>query len=63
MQFSELLARRRSIRHFSTTRPVEDAEITQILEAGILAPSAGNIQPWRFTVVKSDAAQIGRAHV
>lgn len=57
MQFSEVLAKRRSVRHFSGSRPVDDAEITQILEAGALAPSAGNIQPWRFTVVKTDAAR------
>ncbi|MBN1857858.1 nitroreductase family protein [Candidatus Bipolaricaulota bacterium] len=41
---------RRSIRRF-TTDLVERSMIEQLLDAAVLAPSAKNSQPWRFTVV------------
>jgi nitroreductase len=44
------IADRRSIKRFSS-RPVETDKILQILQAGHLAPSAGNLQNWRFIVV------------
>jgi len=31
--------------------PVEDSKITEIIKAGMQAPSAGNQQPWEFYVV------------
>ena len=43
---------RRSIRGFKK-EPLPDSMIRRILEAGRFAPSAGNMQPWRFIVVKS----------
>lgn len=57
MEFSEVVAARRSVRHFQANRTVGEADINAILEAGRLAPSAGNIQPWRFTVVRSPEAR------
>jgi nitroreductase len=56
MEFSEVLAKRRSVRHFKQ-EPVSDADINTLLEAAIAAPSAGLIQPWRFTVVRSAEAK------
>jgi len=53
MEFSEVIAARRSVRHFNTKLEVSDADITRLLEAAVAAPTAGNIQPWRFTVVRS----------
>lgn len=53
MEFTEALARRRSVRHFNSKLAVSDEDIRALLLAGISAPSAGNIQPWRFTVVRS----------
>ncbi len=41
---------RRSIRRF-TADPVARSLIEQVLDAAVLAPSAKNSQPWRFTVV------------
>jgi nitroreductase len=41
---------RRSIRKFKDV-PVPAEQLEQVLEAGRLAPSAGNRQPWRFVVV------------
>ena len=57
MEFSQVLAGRRSVRHFNTKRDVSDADVRALLEAAVIAPSAGNIQPWRFTVVRSAEAR------
>ena len=53
MEFSDVLARRRSVRHFNTRLVVSDADIDALLGAATTAPTAGNIQPWRFFVVRS----------
>lgn len=45
---------RRSIRKFKE-EPVPQHLLMQVLEAGRIAPSAGNRQPWKFLVV-TDAA-------
>ena len=45
-----VLAGRRSIRRFMET-PVEPAKLEACLEAARIAPSAHNVQPWRFIVV------------
>lgn len=48
----KVIMERRSIRSFKE-EPLPDDMIRRILEAGRFAPSAGNMQPWRFIVVKS----------
>jgi nitroreductase len=48
--FLELVKRRRSIRHF-LRRPVPRGAIESCIEAARLAPSAENVQPWRFLVL------------
>ena len=53
MDVLETIRHRRSIRQYQPTGIPED-KITQILEAGRWAPSAGNSQPWRFIVVRDD---------
>jgi nitroreductase len=45
----EILARR-SVRNFKDD-PVPDTLIRRVLEAGRMAPSAGNCQPWKFIVI------------
>ncbi|HET6498218.1 MAG TPA: nitroreductase family protein [Coriobacteriia bacterium] len=57
MELSDVLARRRSVRHFNTRLEVSDEDVRALLLAAVSAPSAGNIQPWRFTVVRSAAAR------
>ncbi|MBS3973631.1 MAG: nitroreductase family protein [Actinobacteria bacterium] len=57
MEFTDVLAKRRSVRHFKTKVAVSDDDVQALLAAAITAPSAGNIQPWRFTVVRSAAAK------
>ena len=42
---------RRSIRRFKH-EPLRDTDLRKILEAGRLAPSGGNLQPWYFIVVR-----------
>ncbi|MFC2108696.1 nitroreductase family protein [Candidatus Bipolaricaulota bacterium] len=50
MTVLEAINARRSIRKFKSD-PVENDRVQQLLEAAVLAPSAKNSQPWRFTVV------------
>ena len=53
MEFSEVIEKRRSVRHFNNKLEVSDDDIRYLLDAAVGAPTAGNIQPWRITVVKS----------
>ena len=48
--FQELVWSRRSVRRYLDI-PVERQKILDCLEAARLAPSAENVQPWRFLVV------------
>ena len=48
----EAIAKRRSIRKFLDI-PVTDAQVRELLEAGMLAPTAKNGQPWHFIVVRN----------
>ncbi len=50
MDAMEAIMTRRSIRRYTGT-PVPEALITQLLEAAMAAPSAGNQQPWQFVVI------------
>jgi len=47
----EAIKGRRSIRAF-TSEPVSDEEVMRLIDAARRAPSAGNIQPWEFVVVR-----------
>jgi len=53
MEFSEVLDKRRSVRHFNTKLAVTDEDVNVLLQAATTAPTAGNIQPWRFYVVRT----------
>ena len=55
MKLSDAIVGRRSIRKFHPDQPVDDETVDQILNAAIMAPSAGNAQSWHFVVVR-DAA-------
>jgi nitroreductase len=48
--FQELVRNRRSVRRY-LDKPVEREKILACLEAARLAPSAENVQPWRFLVI------------
>lgn len=49
-EVEKVIFERRSVRNFKET-PVPEPLIRRVLEAGRFAPSAGNQQPWKFTVV------------
>ncbi len=49
-EIERLIMNRRSVRNFKED-PVPEPLIRRVLEAGRFAPSAGNHQPWKFTVV------------
>ena len=51
MKVMEAIAGRRSVRSFSS-RPIEEEKLLRVLEAGRLAPSARNMQDWKFVVVR-----------
>jgi nitroreductase len=50
MELLKTIQTRRSIRSFQD-KPVADELLTEIIQAAMLAPSAGNQQPWHFLVV------------
>jgi nitroreductase len=52
-----LLAERWSPRGFDRSHEVSDAELLALLEAARWAPSANNVQPWRFLVARRDSAE------
>ena len=50
MELLEAIHSRRSIRQY-TDQPVPEEMVRTVLEAAMIAPSAGNVQPWQFVVV------------
>lgn len=54
MDFYEVVRRRLSVRAYRPD-PVPDEVLNRVLEAGRLAPSAKNYQPWKFVVVRDSS--------
>lgn len=52
MDFNQLVRTRRSIRAFEAA-DISTETLARLLEAARWAPSAGNLQPWHFVVVKN----------
>ena len=50
MDVKDAIMGRRSIRKYKST-PISEEDIRDILEAGTMAPSASNLQPWYFVAV------------
>jgi len=62
MEFYDLIRKRESVRDYDSNRQVEEDVLNRILNAGRLAPSASNRQPWTFLLVsKEDNLQKVRA--
>lgn len=61
--FLSLINSRQSDRAYDPDRSVEPDKLERILEAGRLAPSACNAQPWKFVVItdKELAMKVGKA--
>ncbi len=51
MDVSEAIRKRRSVRKYQA-RKIENDKLDRVLEAGRLAPSARNLQEWKFIVVR-----------
>ena len=54
MEYTVLIRSRESIRNYDPNRPVFKEIMEKILDAGRLAPSACNYQPWKFLLVSSN---------
>jgi nitroreductase len=54
MEVHDAIRTRKSVRAYDP-RPIPDDVLARILEAGRIAPSANNRQPWKFIVVKDQA--------
>ena len=59
MNLLELAQKRCSIRKYASS-PGEEEKLAYILEAGRMAPSAVNFQPWYFVIIRQEA---GRAKI
>lgn len=54
MDFFELIRTRESVRDYDPNKKVNIATLLKIADAGRLAPSAANRQPWKFIIVSSE---------
>jgi nitroreductase len=54
MDFYDLIRKRESVRDYDQNRKIDDSVLYRILNAGRLAPSASNRQPWTFLLVSSE---------
>ncbi len=63
MDFFDVVRARRSVRKYAD-RAVEGEKLEAVMEAGILAPTAKNFQPFKFTAVdvKANRAAVARAY-
>ena len=50
MEFDEVLKNRRSIREFKKKK-ISESNLLEIADAGRYAPSAGNLQNWKFLIL------------
>ena len=56
MELSEAIKGRRSIRAFKKQNVPEEV-VAKLIDAASWAPSAGNIQPWEFVIVRKPAVK------
>ena len=61
MKIIDIIKKRRSIREF-LDKQVEFHKIVDVIEAGMHAPSAGNLQNWKFIIVKDKNSICKRNH-
>lgn len=57
MNFVQIAQARQSCRNYDENRPVEEEKLAAVLEAGRLAPSACNGQPYHITVCSGSLAK------
>ncbi|CAM3193574.1 nitroreductase family protein [Sporolactobacillus spathodeae] len=56
-EFLKVITERKSIRSFDSSQKIDRSEMKQMLQEAGRAPSALNLQPWRFLVIESDEAK------
>ncbi len=54
MDFYKLIEQRETLRNYDPKKKIQEDILTRILNAGRLAPSAANRQPWTFVLVSSE---------
>ena len=54
MEFYQLIEQRETLRNYDSDRKVPPDVLQRILNAGRLAPSASNRQPWKFVLISSE---------
>lgn len=59
MKFLELNKKRHAIKTFND-QPVDYEDLRTAIEIATLAPSANNIQPWKFVVVQEKKAELAK---
>lgn len=52
--FNEIMFGRKSVKVYDETVTIDHEEMLEMLNKAISAPSAVNLQPWRFVVVESE---------
>ncbi|MGJ8749439.1 DUF1653 domain-containing protein [Burkholderia pseudomallei] len=52
MHVIEAIQTRRSVKHFDVNYQISDAEALKLVELAMLAPTAFNLQHWRFIIVR-----------
>lgn len=52
MDIFEAMEKRHSVRSFDASRDVAPELVEELLRCACMAPTAGNVQPWRFYVVR-----------
>lgn len=55
--FNEIMFGRKSVKVYDETVTIDHEEMLEMLNKAISAPSAVNLQPWRFVVVESEVAK------
>ncbi|OQX18584.1 MAG: nitroreductase family protein [Desulfobulbaceae bacterium A2] len=63
METFEAIKQRRAVKHFDKNHVMSEAETTQLMQLALLAPTAFNIQNWRFVLLRDPAlrAQVREA--
>jgi len=62
MEFYDAVRSRRSVRAY-LRRPLPDEVLLRIMNAARLAPSAKNLQPWKFVIVRNDEQKLELARL
>ncbi|WP_234916660.1 nitroreductase family protein, partial [Streptococcus equinus] len=59
MKFLELNKKRHAVKTFND-KPVDYKDLRTAIEIATLAPSANNIQPWKFVIVEEKKAELAK---